>query len=80
VEVTDAEAGSIRSFCDDGKWRGGSDRIWLPIEIVTATGRARCRACGEPIRKGRKAIRFGFQLNPKARTIPAYIHPDCEQS
>ena len=32
------------------------------IQKVVATGRARCRGCGEKILKGEPALKFGFDL------------------
>jgi hypothetical protein len=66
-------------------------RIFLPsdgeIRLVEASGRSRCRECGERIEKGASAILFGF--DPRAeydspsswgRLAAAYLHADeCQE-
>jgi hypothetical protein len=54
-------------------------RYWLPIEHVEATGRARCRLCGELIGKGEECVRFELALSSRgaAPTTTAYLHSVC---
>lgn len=47
------------------------------IDIVPASGRARCRACGETIEKGATAILFGLGVGrPGSPVTDAYLHSD----
>jgi len=90
ILVTPEEALEIRQWAADddvplGPW---SVRLWRPhdrgpIRLVEASGRARCRACGELIEKGAEAILFGFDaLAPAASRGgigDAYLHPTCPE-
>lgn len=51
-EMTDADQARLAA-------EGG---IFLPVEVVTASGRARCRRCGEPIPKGSDTLSFQLDL------------------
>lgn len=57
-------------------------RLWMPIEYTEASGRAKCRLCGELIAKGVKCISFMFDphggMDRFGRTHKAYLHIDCE--
>ena len=50
------------------------------VEIVDGTGRARCRQCGERIRKGERAIKGYYDFNGcgswTAVTVQIHLH-DC---
>lgn len=54
-----------------------------PIRYVEASGRARCRECGEPIAKGERAVVFGFDARATSETssswgrlAAAYVHAE----
>jgi hypothetical protein len=54
-------------------------RKQLPYAEVDPSGRARCKACGEPMEKG--AIRFvlgrDVEFGSQMRTAPVQLHPRC---
>jgi hypothetical protein len=52
---------------------------WQPIELTQASGRARCRLCGELIGKGEVCVRFELALSSRgaAPTTTAYLHSVC---
>lgn len=58
--------------------------IFRPIEYDVATGRARCRECGERIPKGERCVAFQLDLYIKrtgkwGNLVRAYVHVKCEQ-
>lgn len=59
--------------------------IFLPIELVVAKGRARCRGCGERIAKGETCIQFQLDLYQArfgrwGHATEAWIHQEkCER-
>lgn len=82
--VTADEAALIRATARDGLYGEFvyPSRIWMPIEYVDASGRARCRSCGAPIKKAVRCIAFEFDIyagmDRWGRTQKAYLHIDCE--
>lgn len=93
--VTREEADDLRAIAA-GDAKGSTHRIFLPppdeapIGIVSASGRSRCRECGEPIEKDADAIVFGFDAYARedlggswAKLARAYIHlteAECERA
>lgn len=82
--ITRSEADALRWLAQPGDPRVFSARIWRapnasgrddPIGIVSASGRAGCRECGETIEKAADAIVFGFSPTGSAWDVGrAYIH------
>ena len=57
---------------------GAIDTMGNPVAVVHASGRARCRCCGEKIKRGAEAIQFRYDFGGcgSFTGILAYVHKE----
>lgn len=74
------DAADIRAHA--GKVDGGRCSPYQPVTEHTATGRSRCRACGQKIKKGDRALEFSLDTGGGSWTaISAFVHAgECSRS
>lgn len=83
--LTAEECIALRAHIDTGTVVGLTPRIWQPIEVSDATGKAGCRGCGAKIAKDEQSIAFGFDPYAQDEAVVgtwgklsrAYIHVEC---
>lgn len=86
-EVADAIRRAVRRRPIDGDLRliGTVETgVFQPIKYFVATGRSRCRACGEKIPQHQVCVAFELDLYVKrfgkwGHLVTAYLHTNCEK-
>lgn len=89
TQLENSERGALRPFNRLASWEVDSARAnparaseYGTPEIITATGRARCRSCGEKITKGQQALKFFYDFSAcgswTAIEVQIHLRPeDC---
>lgn len=81
-----AAAAAVRRWVRRERARAELDEasvgIFGPVRYVEATGRARCRECGQRITRGERCVTFQLDLYLKrfgrwGHAVDAYIHVKC---